>query len=327
MGNYSGNPTYSESIYQFEVTDVVEGGPDGKDNLPLKELADRTAWLHKTLMGVVGFTYANRIDGALKGLTLDDIAFKQVVINANSELFELSLPSLTSEESGVFCRLIAYNVTKQVTISSASANIAAGKISGSWKSKIFLGDFETVTLIWDGSIWILNECNGNLFEVGSFDYGYSQKPNTVIANGSLLNRSDYPRLWEWVQTVSGLLIPDLTWLSNSFNSRGFFSSGNGTTTFRVPDLRGMFIRGLDLGRGVSFGRTTDQAGGYESDEFKSHNHGLTIPSRDLKNDSSSGPDLTGPDGGASNSRSFQTDSAGGAETRPKNIGLIPLIKV
>jgi phage-related tail fiber protein len=33
-----------------------------------------------------------------------------------------------------------------------------------------------------------------------------------------------------------------------------FSSGNGTTNFRLPDLRGEFIRGWDKGRGIDSGR-------------------------------------------------------------------------
>lgn len=44
MGLYPGSPTYGENIYTFETTDVVEGGPTGIDNVPLKELADRTAY-------------------------------------------------------------------------------------------------------------------------------------------------------------------------------------------------------------------------------------------------------------------------------------------
>lgn len=37
--------TYDEGVYQFEVTDPVEGGETGVDNLPLKNLANRTTYL------------------------------------------------------------------------------------------------------------------------------------------------------------------------------------------------------------------------------------------------------------------------------------------
>jgi hypothetical protein len=37
---------WSEGIYQLEVQDGPEGGPDGIDNVPLKQLADRTRLLY-----------------------------------------------------------------------------------------------------------------------------------------------------------------------------------------------------------------------------------------------------------------------------------------
>ena len=71
----------------------------------------------------------------------------------------------------------------------------------------------------------------------------------VPAAGQLISRSERPKLWEFAQQ-SGNIIADSSWSTNT----GKYSTGNGSTTFRVPDLRGEFRRGWDNGRGVDPGR-------------------------------------------------------------------------
>jgi hypothetical protein len=46
MAFFQEQSTWSEGIYQLEVQDGPEGGPDGIDNVPLKQLADRTRFLY-----------------------------------------------------------------------------------------------------------------------------------------------------------------------------------------------------------------------------------------------------------------------------------------
>jgi|GEM_PF-5117927 len=48
-----------------------------------------------------------------------------------------------------------------------------------------------------------------------------------------------------------------------------YGTGDGSTTFNLPDLRGEFIRGLDDGRGIDSGRAL---GTLQEDDFKSHDH-------------------------------------------------------
>ncbi|MFO4746078.1 hypothetical protein V5H34_05640 [Vibrio cholerae] len=47
MANLNEEPVWEEGIYQFETTDPVEGGPEGIDNKPTRQLACRTAYLKK----------------------------------------------------------------------------------------------------------------------------------------------------------------------------------------------------------------------------------------------------------------------------------------
>lgn len=60
---------FTAGIYQFEITDPVQGGPDGIDNLPLKGLANRTKWLFDQLesLGRTVTGKANSKDAALSG--------------------------------------------------------------------------------------------------------------------------------------------------------------------------------------------------------------------------------------------------------------------
>lgn len=72
----------------------------------------------------------------------------------------------------------------------------------------------------------------------------------VVSDGQLLERSAYPDLWAYAQLLTP--ISDSEWLGNVEN-RGKYSTGDGTTTFRVPDRNGVqsgSIQGL-FGRGDS----------------------------------------------------------------------------
>ncbi|AQQ41064.1 MULTISPECIES: phage tail protein [Burkholderia] len=65
-------------------------------------------------------------------------------------------------------------------------------------------------------------------------------------NGALLKRADYPALWAYAQ-ASGALSTETDWAAGW---SGTFSTGDGTTTFRIPELRGEFVRCWDDTRGV-----------------------------------------------------------------------------
>jgi hypothetical protein len=136
-------------------------------------------------------------------------------------------------------------------------------------------------------------------------------PNGFLkANGSLLSRTTYAALWAYAQ-ASGRVVSDATWTASDW---GAFSSGDGSTTFRLPDLRAEFIRGLDDGRGVDSGRLL---GSGQADDFKAHAHTISV---------SGG--AAGGGGGefAQGSSTLPTSTIGGTETRPRNIALLACIK-
>ena len=58
--------------------------------------------------------------------------------------------------------------------------------------------------------------------------------------GGLYSRELYADLWSWVQEQPGYLISETEWQSKSQANNGnvpFYSSGDGSTTFRVPSLK------------------------------------------------------------------------------------------
>ena len=85
----------------------------------------------------------------------------------------------------------------------------------------------------------------------------------VQANGQSLSRATFPTLWAWVQSSGNLV-------SQGSKTRGNYGTGDGSTNFTVPDLisdSGYFIRS------VSPGRT---AGDVQGESFASHFHAAGI---------------------------------------------------
>lgn len=66
----------------------------------------------------------------------------------------------------------------------------------------------------------------------------------VAYDGQLLLRADYPEAWALINAARvPLATDDAAWVAG-LAERGKFSKGNGTTTFRVPDLNGKFAGSL-----------------------------------------------------------------------------------
>ncbi|VWB86294.1 phage tail protein [Burkholderia lata] len=89
------------------------------------------------------------------------------------------------------------------------------------------------------------------------------------ANGALVNRADYPALWAYAQ-ASGTLVSDDEWRNERW---GCFSLGDGSTTFRLPELRGEFIRCWADGRDDIDAQRA--IGSYQGAQNRSHTHGAS----------------------------------------------------
>jgi len=122
----------------------------------------------------------------------------------------------------------------------------------------------------------------------------------------------------WLK-ANGALVSRTTY-ANLFAAIGIrFGAGDGATTFRLPDLRGEFIRGWSDDRaGVDAGRGL---GSTQADELKAHSHTygrINIISNGERDDN--------PQAGDSFNEAAATGFTGGSETRPRNVAMLACIK-
>lgn len=124
-------------------------------------------------------------------------------------------------------------------------------------------------------------------------------------NGATISRTAYADLFSVIGTTFGV--------------------GDGVNTFRLPDLRGEFLRAWDDGRGIDTDRIF---GSWQTDEIKSHTHNVRV-----QNDSGAlgwpididstvkGDYMNNPF-----NRGQLVENTGGKETRPRNIALLACIR-
>lgn len=126
---------------------------------------------------------------------------------------------------------------------------------------------------------------------------YSTLEATEIeCNGALIDRTFYSSLFGKIGTLYGV--------------------GNGTTTFQIPDCRGLVVRGWDHGRGLDPSRSL---GNYQADAFPAHTHSTNFGGSGVIADGN----FASPGGGIADRTAGATNSSGsGSETRMKNISFM-----
>lgn len=135
-------------------------------------------------------------------------------------------------------------------------------------------------------------------------YGYLE------ANGQAVSRTTYAALWAYL---------------------GSPNTGNGSTTFNVPDLRGEFIRGWDHGRGID---TNREIASVQYSQNQEHNHGMPGDDQLTFANGYGGWSATNRGSFPYDARSsyggggaiWNTTTEGGNESRPRNVALMPVIK-
>jgi microcystin-dependent protein len=121
----------------------------------------------------------------------------------------------------------------------------------------------------------------------------------LIASGQAVSRAGYPLLFQRLGTLYG--------------------SGNGSTTFNIPDYRGLFLHAPQRGSVLQpSGYITGS--GWQDDSIRAHRHSASVPFGGGTNGNAGTSNtlvVTSPATGAS--------SIGGAESRPPNITCLSCI--
>ncbi|WP_417216625.1 phage tail protein [Alcanivorax sp.] len=267
-----------------------------------------------------------------KCLTVDDfsnlveVAASSPVSLASGVTTQLTLPV---ENTGDVSTGVAVVVTFDCGIVS-NTNFIAGEAQ--LERGLVATQFEDRPQLIDQAAWAAEDLEG----VGELKWfpAVSAPPGHVIADGTELNRADYPRLWAWANAY-GRIVDDTTWADDN---PGCFSSGDNSLTFRLPDL----ITNEPFVRSHAPGGSRDQ-GSYQSDAIQDFEGEVNVPN----GTSASGESYFNPTGSFSfEGFSSSTGNTGGGgnggrikfdpktsevrtdpdETRPKNITLLPCIK-
>ena len=152
--------------------------------------------------------------------------------------------------------------------------------------------------------------------------GTSAPTGWLACQGQAISRTTYADLYTAISTTWG--------------------SGDGSTTFNVPDLRGMFVRGTGTNAtGSSSGAVGPSVGAYAADTYLNHSHTATdsghahtysysavVPGGSAIAGGS--PYQNGATGGSTATGTANitvaASTTGGTETKPKNYGVLYIIK-
>lgn len=246
MANLTLTPTWTAGVYQLETTDPVLGGPGGIANQQAQALGERTEWLKSKVDPLLtsglfpGGTVTKELAPGATLATSD--SGKLIIVNDDSGgpytgqgFIFLPLPSAMNS-AGLDGAVIGiasgdHSYELGISVNDGSTILRMAKPSG---YQIYVG-FGVVIFKYSQArnAWALvaSDTSESVFPVGmvsAFAKGVAPTGWLECA-GQLVDQETYPLLFAYLGQTYG-------------NATG--------SQFRLPDLRGEFIRGWDHGRGV-----------------------------------------------------------------------------
>jgi hypothetical protein len=168
--------------------------------------------------------------------------------------------------------------------------------------------------------WRVMNPDGNFKTVGEFldIYKDTDVLNGLYGNGSLVSRTGDKRLWNFVNSLDGsMLVSDADWNNVALNNKGKFSTGDGSTTFRLPQLyTNGFMRAVNS--------ATRKAGSYEAETVKVADDVKGVKVTGVNTIANAVDNIN--TGGQQFDLTKVFDIGTGTETKPSNFGKYVLIR-
>lgn len=136
-----------------------------------------------------------------------------------------------------------------------------------------------------------------------WSFNSSERAGWLLMSGQAVSRTTYAALFSIFGTS--------------------FGAGNGTTTFNIPDCRGLHPRMVDLGRGFDPGRAPWS---YQADDIKSHSHAVNLQPLNSNSTSGWGKIATGNEPPEGTMNPLTTNLTGITENRVKTIAMYWFVK-
>lgn len=178
------------------------------------------------------------------------------------------------------------------------------------RNVIHLGKSEEVGIMIRNNVMYVLSDGTNYKRLGQRVWGDKLELNSLYRDGSTYDQDYYPRLMEFIDSLPGANVLSYgSWATD----KGKFARDDIAGTFKVPDDREMFVRAIAVDGSIIPGRKQDDTVGP-----------VTVPVNQ-------GNSYTGTGGagivgrGAADPNTFNISINPSGETRPDNIGLLPLI--
>jgi len=225
--------------------------------------------------------------------------------------------SLTGDVSGSVSFNGTANATITATVADDSHNHVLSNIDGITVSETEINRLDGVTSNVQTQITNLSSLVSQGIPSGAVQtFAMNAAPTGWLkSDGSAVSRTTYADLFTAIGTT--------------------FGSGDGSTTFNLPDLRGEFVRGFDDGRGVDSGRSFGSAQSWAIENIVGTFTDIRVRLNTIFSATGAFTGSTGTNSGDSGAGgaatvNFDFDASRvvntASETRPRNIALLYCIK-